>query len=60
MTIYNKQLNADFFSMVEKDEDILKEQGLVQTGDRIVVSAGVPHALPGKTNIMKLHMIGER
>jgi len=56
-TIYNKQLDADFLSMVEKDEDILKQMGLVKSGDRIVVSAGVPHAVPGKTNIMKLHTI---
>ncbi|MBN2533598.1 MAG: pyruvate kinase [Spirochaetales bacterium] len=58
-TIYNKQLNADFISMVKKDEEILKSQGLVKPGDRIVVSAGIPQAVPGKTNIMKLHTIGE-
>lgn len=58
-TIYNKKLNADFIAMVEKDEEILKKLGLVRSGDRIVVSAGIPHAIPGKTNIMKLHTIDQ-
>jgi pyruvate kinase len=56
-TIYNKKLDADFMEMVEKDEEILKKNQLVQPGDRIVVSAGIPHSIPGKTNIMKLHTI---
>jgi pyruvate kinase len=43
--------------MVEKDEEILKTLGYVKTGDRVVVSAGIPHSVPGKTNIMKLHTI---
>ena len=33
------------------------KNGLVKKNDLIVVSAGIPHAQPGKTNIMKLHKI---
>jgi pyruvate kinase len=58
-TIYDEELNTDFMSMVQEDEDILLKKGLVKPGDRIVVSAGIPHSIPGKTNIMKLHTIGE-
>ncbi|MBN2439878.1 MAG: pyruvate kinase [Spirochaetales bacterium] len=58
-TLYDKELNSDFMSMVKKDEELLLAEGCVKKGDHIVVSAGIPHSIPGKTNIMKLHTIGE-
>jgi len=56
-TIFHPELNTDFLKMIEKDEEILKKSGLIKKNDLIVVSAGIPNAKPGKTNIMKLHEI---
>jgi pyruvate kinase len=57
-TIFHTELNASFLDMIRKDEEILKEAGLVRKGDLVVISAGLPHAVPGGTNVMKLHIIG--
>jgi pyruvate kinase len=57
-TIFHTELNASFLDMIRKDEEILKDAGLVKKGDLIVISAGLPHAVPGGTNVMKLHTIG--
>jgi pyruvate kinase len=55
--IYYPQLATDFQNMIAEDEVVLKKRGLAGTGDLIVVSAGVPQAIPGGTNLMKLHTI---
>ncbi|MBN2736669.1 MAG: pyruvate kinase [Spirochaetales bacterium] len=55
--IYHQGLDNDFMEMLNTDERILLEKGLVEKGDLIVVSAGVPQGTSGGTNIMKLHYI---
>ena len=32
-------------------------QGLAQTGDRVLVTAGVPFDVPGTTNLLKVELI---
>lgn len=34
-------------------------QGLVQIGDRVVVTAGTPLGVPGSTNLIKVHTVGD-
>ena len=36
-----------------------QERGLVQTGDRVVITAGTPLGVPGSTNLIKVHTIGD-
>lgn len=45
----------DLFAMVE---NVLTEAGIVQDGDWIVVTAGVPTLRRGTTNMVKVHQIG--
>jgi pyruvate kinase len=35
-----------------------KIDGFGKDGDRIVITAGVPFAMPGKTNLMRIARIG--
>lgn len=35
------------------------ELGLIKTGDLIVVTAGVPVGVPGTTNLVKVHLVGD-
>ncbi|MTI47305.1 pyruvate kinase [Sporosalibacterium faouarense] len=39
-------------------EDALKE-GLIQEGDLVVITAGVPVGVSGSTNLIKVHVVGE-
>jgi pyruvate kinase len=55
--IHRPGLATDFGNMVLEDEGVLKTLGLARTGDLVVVSAGIPQAIPGGTNVMKLHTI---
>ncbi len=45
--------------MIKEMEDQLRRKRLVKKHDRIVIVAGHPLYNQGKTNIMKLHVIGE-
>jgi pyruvate kinase len=36
----------------------LRERGLLQSGDRVVITGGTPVETRGRTNTMKLHVIG--
>jgi len=45
---------ANYDSMVRAGLDRALERGLVQTGDRVIVTAGVPFDVPGTTNLMKV------
>lgn len=35
------------------------DAGLIQTGDLVVVTAGVPVGVPGTTNMIKVHLVGD-
>jgi pyruvate kinase len=37
----------------------VREQGLVAWGDPIVLTAGIPFGRVAKTNMLKVHVIGE-
>ncbi|MBD3183071.1 pyruvate kinase [Candidatus Poribacteria bacterium] len=43
----------DTDDMIEKAKRRAKDAGLVNTGDVVVITAGVPIGIPGKTNIIK-------
>lgn len=45
----------DLFSMVDK---VLKSEGWAETGDLIVVTAGIPTLRRGTTNMLKVHKVG--
>jgi pyruvate kinase len=37
--------------------DAIKERGLAQAGDRVIVTAGVPFDVPGTTNLLKVETV---
>jgi pyruvate kinase len=45
--------------MIREVEKLLLEEKLVKKGDRIVITASAPLLGSGKTNLLKLHRIGE-
>lgn len=45
--------------MIREVEDSLIKRGLARRGDRIVITASIPVLGAGRTNMMKLHKIGE-
>ena len=47
----------DFLETVENTEEHLKENGYVEAGDTIVISAGIPMGSSGGTNVMKVHHV---
>ena len=44
--------------MVEMSVDAAKKAGLVQDGDLVVITAGVPVGISGTTNMIKAHLVG--
>jgi pyruvate kinase len=44
--------------MVEKVDAMLRDEGLVQTGDHLVILAGIPPTQQGTTNLLRLHRAG--
>jgi len=44
--------------MIEYSVQAAKEEGLVEDGDIVVVTAGIPAGVSGTTNIMKVHLVG--
>jgi pyruvate kinase len=44
-------------AMLAAARRLLTEHGMVRTGDRIVVTAGVPFHVPGTTNLLKVETI---
>lgn len=45
--------------LIEKTTAAAEEQGYVDDGDLVVVSAGIPVNHKGSTNMMKIHIIGD-
>jgi len=45
--------------MVKAVDDILVGQGLAKMGDTVIIVAGTPLAVGGRTNLLKLHTVGE-
>ncbi len=45
--------------MIEKSVDAAQEKGLVNDGDIVVITAGVPVGVSGTTNMLKAHLVGD-
>ncbi|MDQ0208100.1 pyruvate kinase [Alkalicoccobacillus murimartini] len=45
--------------MLESTVETARASGLINQGDLVVISAGVPVGEPGTTNLLKVHIIGE-
>ena len=50
---------SDLDDMVDKACGIAYSEGFAQSGDRIIISAGVPLGTPGSTNMLRIAVIGE-
>ncbi|MBA7692406.1 Pyruvate kinase [subsurface metagenome] len=57
-TILLPEFENDFLKTTAKGDKALLEQGYVQEGDLVVISAGIPASETGGTNVMKLHVVG--
>lgn len=44
--------------LFEHAVEMATESGLVKTGDLVVITAGLPLGVPGMTNILKVHVVG--
>lgn len=44
--------------MIDGSVKAAQEAGLIQDGDLVVVTAGVPAGIAGTTNMMKVHLVG--
>jgi pyruvate kinase len=47
----------NYEAMLQVAREQLLDQGLVATGDRVVVTAGVPFDVPGTTNLLKIEIV---
>lgn len=45
--------------MLRKVVDLVQDAGYASTGDLLIITAGVPFPARGKTNFLKLHVIGD-
>ena len=45
--------------MITTAMESAQEAGLVKTGDRLVITAGVPLFVPGRTNMLQVRVVGE-
>lgn len=45
--------------MIEEAVDGVLKAGLVNEGDTIVLTAGIPAGVPGRTNLIKVHIVGQ-
>jgi pyruvate kinase len=50
---------TNFGDMVKKASHITREEGFADTGERIVVTAGVPFGTPGATNTLRIAWIAD-
>jgi pyruvate kinase len=46
-------------AMFRQVDEILLEQGLAEVGDKVVVISGSPPGIPGSTNDLRVHVIGD-
>lgn len=56
LLITDAHTTDEMFDIAEKD---LLKLGVVEKGDSMVLSAGVPIGVPGTTNLMKVQVVGE-
>ena len=48
---------STYEAMVRIALDVVRRRGLARTGDRVIVTAGVPFDVPGTTNMMKVETV---
>jgi pyruvate kinase len=46
-------------NMIEEAVDAASRVGLVKQGDTVVLTAGIPAGVPGRTNLIKVHTVGQ-
>ena len=46
-------------AMVKQVDALLIESGRVQKGESVVIVAGSPPGIPGSTNAMRVHRVGD-
>lgn len=51
------QEKSDFFELIEHASCVCKTQGLLESGDTVVFTAGVPIGMMGTTNMIKVHIV---
>ena len=49
---------TDFVVMVDKACDLARAEGFAESGDRVVITAGVPFGTPGSTNTLRIGWVG--
>ncbi len=49
----------DFRDMVDRATSIAASEGFAETGEQIIITAGVPFGTPGATNVLRIATIGE-
>jgi pyruvate kinase len=52
------ETTQDTDEMIEKSIRSVREEGYVDSGDKVVVTAGVPFAVEGTTNLIKVETVG--
>jgi pyruvate kinase len=50
---------SDTDEMMEKSLNAIIERGMVRTGDRVILTAGIPLYVTGNTNLIIVHVVGQ-
>lgn len=51
--------SANTDEMIKDAIDVTLKKGFIKCGDLVVITAGVPAGVPGTTNLLKVHIVGE-
>lgn len=55
--LVERPANTD--ELIAHSVQAVQQRGIARAGDILVITAGVPHGLPGHTNMIKVHVVGE-
>ncbi|MCB1652214.1 MAG: pyruvate kinase [Alphaproteobacteria bacterium] len=58
--VYDPESNADFTGPARHAAKIVREKGFAQTGQHFVMTAGMPFAVSGSTNILRIAKVEEK
>jgi pyruvate kinase len=59
LSLTSPLITANTDKMIEDAVERGLAKGLIKCGDLIVITAGVPVGVPGTTNLLKVHIVGE-
>jgi pyruvate kinase len=48
---------TDTDEVIDLSVDALQEKGMASPGDILIITAGIPHGGPGRTNMIKVHVV---